>query len=250
MKAKKILATLVLALIISIIITSSVQAALQSMPTTTQDSTRRATPADWILSVRKMEEANGGMALNETVGTDALATTNPNNIDVHLLKNTEFGAIVLLGASDYGKQGAIGGTGEDRWMTQGGTETSGTANNLATTTGNVTGIYEIGYRDMTLGSSQVEWTAAGGTDFLSNIDSRYMNRYTQSEDSALPGDATVETKYWHTKGEPYYDWLQGADRGFIRGRATESLGAFYISGSSSVTSSYGARAGVVCGSGL
>lgn len=249
MKAKKIMATLVLGIIGSTIITtSSVQAAMQSIPTTTQNSTKTDTPDNWILNVRKMEEANGGMGLSEKVGNDGLATTEANDVDVHLLKNTEYGAIVLLGASDYGKQGAVGGTGQDRWMTQGGTQTSGTATNLATTTGNVTGIYEVGYRDMNLSTPQVEWVAGGLNTFLPNFASRYINRYTTSEDSALPGDATVETKGWHATATNFY-WVNSSNPVFMRGGANAYYGAF-CTGRSNVTYGDDARAGVVCGSGL
>lgn len=251
MKAKKIIATLALGLIISTIITTyPVQAALQNVPT---KSSREATATDWILSIRKMEEENGGMALKETVGTDALATTDSNNIDVHMLKNTEYGAIVLLGASDYGKQGAVGGTGRDRWMNTGGTATSGTSTTLATTTGNVTGIYELGYKNMSLSATfPYECVAGGLNSFLPNIASRYMNRYTESEDSALLGDATVETKYWHSSRESFH-WLTSSHITFTRGATSASngiiVGAFNTE-MNSINTSRGARASVVCGTGF
>ncbi len=253
MKLRKTLTLLVLAIISCLLLQGSVQAALQSVPSGT---TKSDTATNWIINVRKMENAGGGMGLKETTNeTSGLATSESNNIDVHLLKNTEYGAIVLLGASDYGKQGTDI---EARRMDYG--ATTGTEPQ-ASTTGNKYGVYELGYSNMTADSNNAmyEWTAAGGPSFLANIAPRYIDRYSyyNSQNSyeavkdkadAKPGDATIETAFWHSDG-PYFYWLNGADLGFIRGSATALRGVFHTD-CNAATSRINARAAVVCGVGL
>ena len=236
MKTRKIITLIMLSLVAVILLSSEVQANYQSVPT---GSSKSAAATEWITGIRQMESSGNGMGLKETIDTKTgLATTTANNIDVHLLKNTEYGAILLLGASDYGKQGT---SIDNRRMDKG--NVSGT-DAQASTTGNKYGIYEIGYYNMTISSNNdYEWTAGGGTGFLSGIASRYINRYTTSDSSARAGDATVETKNWH--GSSYAGWLNGTNNGFIRG----NYGAFsfYSNGGAS---SHRARAGVVVGVGL
>ncbi len=74
---------------------------------------------NYIVNVRKMEALGGAMGLTETLN-DNLTSTTSNNIDVHMEKNTEYGAMAILSASNYGNPGRI--------------------NNGETTTGNKSGI--------------------------------------------------------------------------------------------------------------
>lgn len=246
MKTKRIFATLALGLIgLTFISTTTVQAA--ALQSNTKTSSRTATATDWIIRVRQMESKGGGMGLNETVGADALATSDSNGIDVHLQKNTEYGAAILLGASDYGKVGTVGAGGKvngsansTAYMNYGSRDLTGT-DLKASTTGNVTGIYELAI------GSNWEWTAGGGTSFLSNIASRYRNIY-ETSGVGKAGDATVENginfgSTWH--GSSHADFATGAG-GFIRGGS--SYGVF--SCNSYASNSYYARACVVSGSGL
>ena len=170
-----------------------------------------------------MEAENQVMGLNEKIDTTTgLATTDSNDIDVHMAKNTEYGAAVLFGASDYGKQG---NSIEERRMDKGATTTSGT-DIKATTTGNVYGVYEIGYYDMKISNTGLsEWAAGGGSLFIStSIVPRYINRYKSGSSNAdpKPGDATMETKYWHESA--LAGWISSRSNGFCRGYE----GAFYF----------------------
>lgn len=237
MKTNKIIVTIVLMLVTILLLIGNTNAAYQSIPT----GDGLATSADiWIKEIRKMEGSGQGMGLNETIDTSTyLAASASNNIDVHMLKNTEYGAIVLLGASDYGKQG----TGANRYMDKGSSTTSGT-DVKASSTGNVYGIYELGYHDMDTTSNGVyEWTAGGSSSFLNGIAPRYINRYTTEESSARSGDATVETKNW--MGSRNAIWLGAGSNGFIRGYS----GVFTYYNNYAGNSSY-CRAGVVVGAGL
>lgn len=87
--------------------------------------------SDWMMNVRKMEELGGAMGLNEKINSDLTTDGDSNNIDVHMQKNTEYGALAILSASSYGNPSKI--------------------NDGETTTGNVTGVV------MKLDS---EWVAA------------------------------------------------------------------------------------------
>lgn len=247
MKTKKIFATLALGLIgFTFISTTTVQAA--ALQSNTKKSSRQATATDWIIRVRQMESKGGGMGLNETVGADALATSDSNGIDVHLQKNTEYGAAILLGASDYGKVGTVGAGGKvngrantKAYMNSGNYALTGT-DLKASTTGNVTGIYELAK------DNNWEWTAGGGTGFLSNIASRYRNIY-ETSNVGKAGDATVENgitfgNTWH--GSSYAFFATGA-YGFVRGGS--SYGVFDFD-SYNASDSVSARACVVSGSGL
>lgn len=171
---KKLLITMaVLFLLLMIMPTVKVQAGYQSIGTGT-GVTQNLAP--WMRGIRQMEGSGQGLGLSENINTSTLlSTTDSNNIDVHLQKNTEYGAVLLLGASDYGKQGA---TKEERYMNTG--ATIGTAKQ-ASTTGNRYGVYEMGYADMTTSKSTAyEWTAGGlklDAVFGGGISSRYFDQY-------------------------------------------------------------------------
>lgn len=61
---------------------------------------------DYIVNVRKMEELGGAMGLTETLN-DNLTSTTSNNIDVHIERNTEYGAMAILSVSNYGNPSKI-----------------------------------------------------------------------------------------------------------------------------------------------
>lgn len=125
--------------------------------------------SQWMMQVRKMETLGGAMGLEETVNSDLTGTTS-NKIDVHMQKNTEYGALAILSASSYGNP-----------------------NNIAdgqTTTGNATGVV------MKING---EWTAAGGASnayYFNAAKARYKNKY-QQDYVAKNGDAITETQGWH-----------------------------------------------------
>ena len=146
--------------------------------------------SDWMMNVRKMEELGGAMGLSETVDSNLTSSSDSNNIDVHMEKNTEYGALAILSASSYGNPNKI--------------------NDGETTTGNATGVV------MKL---NMEWVAAGtesspSTNFKNAV-SRYKNVYewgthTKYGDSYAKytkksGDAIEETKNWHGSGAS--QWL-------------------------------------------
>lgn len=103
MKKQKIIITLLMIATALLILMPSSNAALQS-----NGSTGTTQSLDnWLVNIRKMEALNGGMGLTETIKSDLTPSTASNNLDVHMEKNTEYGAMAILSASSYGNPNKI-----------------------------------------------------------------------------------------------------------------------------------------------
>ena len=124
-----------------------------------------------MINVRQMEQLGGAMGLTETLNDNLTSSSDSNNIDVHMQKNTEYGALAILSASSYGNPNKV----EDG----------------ETTTGNATGVV------MNLNG---EWVAGGATLSSAknyyNAVQRYKNIY-EGTYVAKSGDAIQETYEWH-----------------------------------------------------
>lgn len=164
--------------------------------------------SDWMMNVRKMEELGGAMGLSENVGSNLTSSNGSNNIDVHMQKNTEYGALAILSASSYGNPNKI--------------------NSGETTTGNATGVV------MKL---NMEWVASANM-YVSNNYSNAVSRYKNSIENvcsqstwfngtinpkydARSGDAIEETKGWHGSTSSvwlsaYVDGICYPDMGLLR----------------------------------
>lgn len=222
MKTNKITICAIFAVFI-VALSAPVYANYQSIYQSSSYKTQTAT--NWISTIRNMEASGQVMGLTETYNTTTLeSTSGSNNIDVHMMKNTEFGAVAILSASqEYGKQGE----GVARYVT--GSKATG----LKTTTGNVYGVY--------FEKGTAEFTASGGA-FPSGLSatSKYINRYTSNTDRKA-GDAILA---WHgsTGVNPY-----STSVAYATCRASSGSGLFYTASNSS---GYTSRAAVVCGSGF
>jgi len=136
------------------------------------------------------------------------------NLDSHMMKNTEWGAVAYLSHSKYGKNGEIVKNNYNGFKTGCGSATVvegqnysdicdgyNSANGLqASTTGNITGIYDMsggaheyvaGYRANTYGSSGFD------TDSIAIYNSKYFDVYNEASDLKtyqyrILGDATAE----------------------------------------------------------
>lgn len=179
MKIKKII--IMITMLILILGFNSVNAA--ALQSNTNAPTEKAKDT-WATEIRKMESLNGTLGLKETQNSNLTPTTESgsNNIDIHMQKNTEYGAMALLSASIYGKQDKV--------------------NNKETTTGNKTGVYlsdnkewvsaHYGFIDPGDGRSTGASTIAGTVIY----DNRYYNYY-KNESYSITGDAMFETKGWY-----------------------------------------------------
>lgn len=152
---------------------NSAYATLQSNPAT--QYTTKKNGSGWLSEIRKMETTGGAMGLTEQLNSDLTSATGSNNIDVHMMKNTEYGAIAILSASNYGNPTTI------------------KLSTLQTTTGNKTGLY---YSQASRNDYQ-ELVAGTRINDYTNINARYLNRYTGSE--TKKGDA-LNMRNWHGAG--------------------------------------------------
>ena len=215
--------TIFLIIVVSMIIMPNVaNAALQS---------NGGTPAkknveQWMLQIRQMQSTGGSLGLTDTIEETGLKSTN-TNLDIHMEKNTEYGAMAILSASSYGNPNTVA---------------SG-----QTTTGNKTGVVI---------NLNKEWVAAGSinsTTIYKNAAGRYKNAYTTSY-VAKVGDAIEETKGWHGRGAS--TWLSSNDGSGLLRSYSSSLFSYYGEGASySVSDAYypklwTSRACVVVASGV
>ena len=166
--------------------------------------------------------------LSDDINTTDLTSSN-KNLDVHMEKNTEFGAMAILSASSYGNKNKI---------------TSG-----ATTTGNASGIVM---------NINKEWVAAaagtGATTYAGTAKTRYWNNdyTTRSGGKYHVGDA-LDIGAWH--GGTGNNWINSySGYGFVR---AYSGSIFSYCGHSNnydyagdVNKNWASRAAIVVGSGI
>lgn len=155
---------------------NSAYATLQSNPATQYTTNKSATT--WISEFRKMETTGGAMGLTEQLNSDLTPKTDSNNIDVHMMKNTEYGAIAILSVSSYGNPTTL------------------QASTIKTTTGNKTGVYYHRAGNANYG----EVVAGAFTGRYSPVNKRYWNEYNYVSGTidVVPkvGDAT-NMQNWH-----------------------------------------------------
>lgn len=181
MKVKQIFKKSAIIIAISLIAimlnTGKSSAALQANQNT--QYTKSDLLGNWQKNIRRMEATGGAMGLTETINSDLTASTSSNNIDVHAMKTTEYGAIAILSASSYGNPS------NDQAIT--------------TTTGNNTGVM--------LNTNNAEFTSGGE----SGTQSKYFDKYG----NVKVGDAINDCKGWH--GATNHDWFDYHGGIFARG---------------------------------
>ena len=128
----------------------------------------------WITQVRQMQATGGTLGLTDSINGTNLTSGN-KNLDIHMQKNTEYGAMAILSASSYGNPNKI---------------TDG-----QTTTGNATGVVM---------KINKEWVAAGRSNIaaasMRNAAGRYKNQYTAPNYTEKSGDAIATIGGWHGSG--------------------------------------------------
>ncbi len=210
--------------------TTEVNAALQA--TVSTHNTKRATVTYWMTNFRNMEKTGEAMGLDEELNEDLTSKTS-NNIDVHMIRSTEYGAIAILSASGYGNSKKI------------------QESEIRTTTGNITGIYMFPNTK----AVDNEEIVAGGMEgkIFSGVDSRYFDVYGNST-TAKVGDALGGSEstnpgcaFWH--GATRAGWVSNVSYPyFIRGY--KSLFCFQPTYSHSGWYDYLCHGVAVCGEGL
>jgi len=174
----KFLIILAILLLISIICSSKADAAIQSRPgfsaLVMQDIVTQ------YKEIRELETSKGPMGLKADLDTTSYndKSSTKNGIDVHMIKNTEWGAVVMLSLSSYG----------------GGTQSN--IQTYSTGSSNYTGVYGLGNtgiweRTMSMVStdgSTINTTNSYASTFKSmGISSQYYDLYS------IGSNATNET---------------------------------------------------------
>lgn len=178
----------------------------------------------WILQIRKMQELGGTLGRTDTINTTDL-TSEATDLDIHMEKNTEYGAMAILSASAYGNPNKI--------------------NDGETTTGNSTGVVI---------KLNKEWVAAGNISYsaqYTKANLRYKNMYSTSY-VAKKGDAISETAGWHSSSSLI--WLvDNGNSGLLRaygGSIFSCFGDSYYDRDAYYTKGWYSRSAIVVGADL
>lgn len=166
-------------------------AALQSNPSTHYGTTKK-NPTQWMSEIRQMEAPNNAMGLHEEFNTDLTTKdgTPSNNIDVHMMRNTEYGAIAILAVSGYGNPNTM------------------ESSTIKSTTGNATGVY---YTTANATYKYAEFVAGGYSPYIfPGINKRYYEDY--SGRTVKKGDALD----LHWQGTSQAEWVSTASEYFAR----------------------------------
>lgn len=157
-------------------------AVLQSNPNTHYKDGNQKNATAWMSGIRQMEATNGAMGLTEEINSDLTIKegTESNNIDVHMIRSTEYGAIAILSASGYGNPNTI------------------QSSSIKSTTGNVTGVYYT--YDKNNANWYREWVAATSTNGYEGINTRYYDRYERN----VPKVGDALDLYWHESAAHYW----------------------------------------------
>lgn len=220
MKIKKSAIVFTVGILTVLMLTGKVNAAVQSRPGVT--SLKNTTANDFFVKIRQMEVEGGTLGKKAQLDSTTYLDSSNNGVDVHMAKNTEWGAAAMLAASPYGSA------------------PSGQSN--ASTTGNATGIFQMAdgtYEDV----AGIYNTSNDYMSKLKNADSRYVNIYTG--EVAKRGDATLETKYWKDTSSA----VSVTSGGPVFMRSYRALFG-YNSGSGNIFSLNSSRAVLCVGSGL
>ena len=142
---------------------------------------------------------------SNSVGNFFKAMYNYNReLDSHMMKNTEWGAVAYLSHSRYGINTKVRINDNSNYLT----------GYLASTTGNITGVYDMsggayeyvaGYRDGTIGSSGLTLTEIRET-YSKYIDVYASDSAVTTYSKRILGDATGEMGPFYSSGAYYNNW--------------------------------------------
>ena len=146
--------------------------------------------------------------------TNYLTTNGANESDSHMMKNIEWGTVAYLKQSIYGL--GITDIGDNLYgPTGGGTGTSYKTNTSQSTTGNITGVYDMsgGVWEYVMGNYNKQEGGSGLT--ISTVPTQHIDIYSGSSESASHlGDALGETVGWYSDTNYF---ISSSNPWFIRG---------------------------------
>lgn len=248
---KKITIACIFALMLTIVLTPDVMAALQSRPGVTPLVNTNANT--YFKEMRNMEAEGGVLGLSATfeevvTGTGNYEktwkeTSDSNDIDAHMIKNSEWGAVAILSNSKYGA--GIGGVKNTTSTTTGGDVSN-------STTGNAYGVFGMYGTTARIEFVAGTYNGANATymwdmGYIRYSFLRYRDMSTQIDGGGIPGDAMTETKNLSGGGginlRDAYPIIQRGNNGILSYNSTNSS---YGSAANYI----GSRAAIVCGEGI
>ncbi len=209
----------------------------------TTGSTTTPTVKPGVSSLKNITIANMYNTGKLFRSTDYIASNGINQSDSHMMKNIEWGAVAYLKQSNYG----LGITditinNNSSYLTGGGTGTSYKTNIGQSTSGNITGVYDMsgGAYEYVMGNYNKTAGYSGLT--VSGIPAEHIDIYSGSSVSASHlGDATGETAGWYSDRA---NFVSSSDPWFDRGGYYGdggNVGVFYFSVTSEVNYGSGFR---------
>lgn len=226
-KSKKILIIMIAAMLSLIAMPNRAHAGLQANKGGT--SLVKVTANGFFVSMRRMESQYGTLGKSAVFDQTTYVDSTGNGIDSHMALNTEFGTAGILAYSEYGTI---------------------PTNSKDTTTGNASGIYQLGYEN----AEYVAGIYSKNSDYIKvieNADERYFNIY--SSGNSIKGDGMeslgFRANYPGSTGSPT----------LIRSLSGVLYSRSYNYSSNPIDRTYGtgvggpnisSRAVVVCGAGL
>ena len=136
------------------------------------------------------------------------AYTYARNLESHMLKNSEWGAVAYLTESKYGRNGTeITANSSSEYYTGGGSGTAYVSNTNQSSTGNIYGVYDLsgGEPEFVAGYNR----EGNGLTYGSSFTDGTSNQYATAYDGSTPmshykyGDATYETFGWNGDSETF-----------------------------------------------
>lgn len=240
----KIKKLVILAVIIVLNITGeAVYAMVESRPGETPLNNIDAN--EMFLRTRRLEQEGEALGLNAIVdqfGNEPIS----NNIDAHMMKATEWGAVAYLAQSIYGK-GPDNSVTSNSGITGGSGNGGNYINNIRhSTTQNAYGVYGFvnGTYRTALAAHHLNYSN-NNIDKIFNARVRYKDIYTTLNMSDIPGGATTETAGWYGGST---DTLSSSS--VLLSRNNNSIFFTYYTYSGLASTTYTSRIAVVNGTGL
>ena len=182
----------------------------------TTGSTTTPTVKPGITSLRNITVANMYSTGKLFRSTDYITSNGINQSDSHMMKNIEWGAVAYLKQSNYG----LGITditinNNSSYLTGGGTGTSYKTNIGQSTSGNITGVYDMsgGAWEYVMGNYNKTAGSSGLT--VSGVPAEHIDIYSGTSVAASHlGDALGETAGWYSD---YAVFVSSSQPWFFRG---------------------------------
>ena len=210
----------------------------------TTGSTTTPTIKPGVSSLRGITVANMYNTGKLFRSTDYITSNGINQSDSHMMKNIEWGAVAYLKQSIYGlgiTDITINNNGS--YYTGGGTGASYKTNIGQSTSGNITGVYDMsgGAYEYVMGNYNKQAGSSGLT--VSGVPAEHIDIYSGTSVAASHlGDATGETAGWYSDVAAF---VYSSNPWFARGghdNYADSAGVFYfLYGTGEVSSYYGFR---------